>query len=112
MNGTAKKAETLIEPSLKKSELRYSLFETAQDGILILDAQTGAITDVNPFLIKSWDIRALSSWKRSFGKWVHSRMLKPARKPSKLCRRMNIFATTTCRLEQKTADWWMWNSSA
>jgi diguanylate cyclase (GGDEF)-like protein/PAS domain S-box-containing protein len=53
MNGTAKKAETLIEPSLKNSELRYRrLFEAAQDGILILDAQTGAITDVNPFLIK------------------------------------------------------------
>ena len=39
--------------SLKKSELRYRrLFEAAQDGILILDAGTGAITDVNPFLIK------------------------------------------------------------
>ena len=36
----------------KNSELRYRrLFETAQDGILILDAKTGAITDVNPFLI-------------------------------------------------------------
>jgi diguanylate cyclase (GGDEF)-like protein/PAS domain S-box-containing protein len=41
------------EPSLKASELRYRrLFETAQDGILILNAVTGAITDVNPFLIK------------------------------------------------------------
>jgi PAS domain S-box-containing protein len=34
------------------SELRYrSLFETAQDGILILNALTGDITDANPFLI-------------------------------------------------------------
>jgi PAS domain S-box-containing protein len=34
------------------SDERYRrLFETAQDGILILDAQTGKITDVNPFLI-------------------------------------------------------------
>lgn len=33
------------------SEERYRrLFETAQDGILILDADTGRITDVNPFL--------------------------------------------------------------
>jgi diguanylate cyclase (GGDEF)-like protein/PAS domain S-box-containing protein len=40
-------------PSLEASELRYRrLFEAAQDGILILDALTGAITDVNPFLIK------------------------------------------------------------
>ena len=37
---------------LRTSELRYRrLFEAAQDGILILDAETGAITDVNPFLI-------------------------------------------------------------
>jgi PAS domain S-box-containing protein/putative nucleotidyltransferase with HDIG domain len=37
---------------LRKSELRYRrLFETAQDGILILDAATGAISDVNPYLI-------------------------------------------------------------
>ena len=40
--------ETLIG-----SELRYRrLFETAQDGILILDADTGLIVDVNPFLIE------------------------------------------------------------
>ena len=38
---------------IKTSELRYRrLFEAAQDGILILDAETGAITDVNPFPIK------------------------------------------------------------
>src|SRR5688500_4865962 len=38
---------------IRTSELRYRrLFEAAQDGILILDAETGAITDVNPFLIK------------------------------------------------------------
>ncbi len=41
-----------VKPSLRNSELRYRrLFETAQDGILILDAKTGAITDVNPYLI-------------------------------------------------------------
>jgi CRP/FNR family transcriptional regulator, cyclic AMP receptor protein len=40
------------EEALRASELRYRrLFETAQDGILILDAQTGQITDVNPFLV-------------------------------------------------------------
>jgi PAS domain S-box-containing protein len=41
------------EHSLQVSEARYRrLFETAQDGILILDADTGQITDVNPYLIK------------------------------------------------------------
>src|ERR1700694_4365077 len=40
------------EDALRASELRYRrLFETAQDGILILDAKTGQITDVNPFLV-------------------------------------------------------------
>ena len=39
--------------NLKDSELRYRrLFESAQDGILILDAKTGMIEDVNPYLIK------------------------------------------------------------
>jgi len=41
------------EDKLRISEARYRrLFETAQDGILILDAASGAITDVNPFLLK------------------------------------------------------------
>jgi len=39
--------------ALRNSELSYRrLFETAQDGILILDAETGRVNDVNPFLIK------------------------------------------------------------
>ncbi|PKN94008.1 MAG: hypothetical protein CVU44_06290 [Chloroflexi bacterium HGW-Chloroflexi-6] len=38
---------------LRDSELRYRrLFEAAQDGILILDARTGMIEDVNPYLEK------------------------------------------------------------
>ncbi len=42
-----------VEATLRVSESRYRrLFETAQDGILILDADTGQITDVNPFLVK------------------------------------------------------------
>ena len=41
------------EEKLQFSELRYRrLFETAQDGILILDPESGQIVDVNPFLKK------------------------------------------------------------
>jgi PAS domain S-box-containing protein/putative nucleotidyltransferase with HDIG domain len=61
-----------VEQSLRNSELRYRrLFESAQDGILILDAETGSISDVNPYLIdmlgysreefvekKLWDVGA------------------------------------------------------
>jgi PAS domain S-box-containing protein len=42
--------------ALRVSELRYRrLFETAQDGILILDAESGEIIDVNPFLMDLLD---------------------------------------------------------
>jgi PAS domain S-box-containing protein len=42
--------------AVRISELRYRrLFETAQDGILILDANSGEIMDVNPFLIDLLD---------------------------------------------------------
>jgi formate hydrogenlyase transcriptional activator len=41
------------EEALTVSETRYRrLFEAAQDGILILDAETGQIADVNPFLVE------------------------------------------------------------
>jgi len=41
-----------IDERLLASETRYRrLFETTQEGILILDAETGMIVDVNPFLI-------------------------------------------------------------
>jgi diguanylate cyclase (GGDEF)-like protein/PAS domain S-box-containing protein len=53
MKTQARNVEMEDMQQIKTSELRYRrLFEAAQDGILILNAQTGAITDVNPFLIK------------------------------------------------------------
>jgi len=40
------------EEALEESETRYRrLFETAQDGILILDADTGQVEDANQFII-------------------------------------------------------------
>ena len=41
------------EAALQESEKRYRrLFESAKDGILILDADTGKVVDVNPFLLQ------------------------------------------------------------
>ncbi len=41
------------EEEIRASELNYRrLFETAQEGILILEAESGRVTDANPFLIK------------------------------------------------------------
>jgi PAS domain S-box-containing protein len=46
-------AETRTEQAIRASELNYRrLFEAARDGILILEVQTGQISDVNPFLIE------------------------------------------------------------
>lgn len=72
------------EEALKFSEIRYRrLFESAQDGILILDAETGQISDVNPFMVemlgysheeflgkKLWEIgpfKNMQASKASFG---------------------------------------------
>lgn len=49
---TLLKNERALE-ALQDSEKRYRrLFESAKDGILILDAHTGKVVDVNPFLLK------------------------------------------------------------
>jgi PAS domain S-box-containing protein len=67
------------EEALRASETRYRrLFETAQDGILILNADTGHIDDVNPFLTdmlgytyeefigkKLWEIGAFKNTEKS-----------------------------------------------
>ncbi|HCC06360.1 TPA: hypothetical protein DEP94_03325 [Candidatus Nomurabacteria bacterium] len=71
--------EKVIASKLLASEQRYRrLFETARDGILLLDSQTGEITDVNPFLIellgyskeeflgkKLWEVGAFKNIKAS-----------------------------------------------
>ncbi len=52
-NGNGASPNSLTEEALRVSELSYRrLFEAAQDGILILELDTGRITDVNPFLSK------------------------------------------------------------
>ena len=49
----AKESTRQALEALHQSESRYRrLFEAAKDGILILDAQTGMVVDVNPFLIE------------------------------------------------------------
>jgi PAS domain S-box-containing protein len=52
-DGNTTTSETRTEQALRASEMSYRrLFEAAQDGILILDVDTGRVTDVNPFLVK------------------------------------------------------------
>ena len=68
---------TEVSRHLRFSEMRYRrLFETARDGILILNAKTAEIEDVNPYLIemlaytrteflhrKLWDISSFKDTK-------------------------------------------------
>src|SRR5450432_2424556 len=50
-NTRTEEAEARSVQAILASELRYRrLFETAQDGILILDAETGQVVDANPFM--------------------------------------------------------------
>src|SRR5664279_410521 len=50
-NTRTEQAEARSVQAILASELRYRrLFETAQDGILILDADTGQVVDTNPFM--------------------------------------------------------------
>jgi two-component system CheB/CheR fusion protein len=50
---TDKTTATNAQQQLAISETRYrGLFESAKEGILILDAETGEIVDVNPFLME------------------------------------------------------------
>ena len=47
-----RRARVQVREAVNISEVRYRrLFESAQDGILILDADTGEILDVNPFMV-------------------------------------------------------------
>ena len=56
---TVKVRSRHIEHELKMSEARYRrLFETAQDGILILDGRTGQINEANRRILKMLEYSA------------------------------------------------------
>jgi PAS domain S-box-containing protein/putative nucleotidyltransferase with HDIG domain len=86
-------AQTSMQQLLKNSELRYRrLFEAAQDGILIVDAITGLINDVNPYLVnllgysrdeflamRLWDVGAfkdLEANRASFLDWQKEKFVR------------------------------------
>ena len=74
LKDTVKKAvkRGAVWKAFHDSETRYrQLFETAQDGILILDAESGEIRDANPFLLALLgytidDLRGKKLWEIGF----------------------------------------------
>ncbi len=68
------------DEALRASELSYRrLFEAARDGILILDVDTGRITDVNPFLVELLGFSRSEMLEKTLGNSAHSRILSPTR---------------------------------
>ncbi|KAF0142151.1 MAG: PAS/PAC sensor signal transduction histidine kinase [Stygiobacter sp.] len=65
--------QELAQQAIKSSEIKYRrLFETSKEGLILLDASTGVINDINPFIIeflgfpkedffdkKLWEIKAV-----------------------------------------------------
>ncbi len=104
---------TRAEAATKASELRYRrLFESAKDGILILDAATAEVLDVNPFLCsllglsreeildrKIWELGPFETFRRP------SSIFESSSKRS-------TSATRTCRSRARTAARSPWSSSA
>jgi PAS domain S-box-containing protein len=105
----------------RASEVRYRrLFETAQDGILILDAETGQVVDANPFMKdllgysqeeflgrKLWEIgpfKGEAASKLAFAKLQHTDRIRYEGLPleTKEGRRVEVeFITNAYLVEQK-----------
>jgi PAS domain S-box-containing protein len=66
------------EREMRVSALNYRrLFEAAQDGILILDAEGGRITEVNPFLVKLLGFSAGELVGRTLGETSSFKNIEP-----------------------------------
>ena len=91
--GRARPGEAGALEALRDSEIRYRrLFESAKDGILILDAENGMVTDVNPYLLdllgysrtevirkKVWELGFLEDVVASEGRFADLRQTKYVR---------------------------------
>jgi PAS domain S-box-containing protein len=102
-----------LQEEMRTSELRFRrLFETAQDGILLLTAETGEITDVNPFLTEILGYSRAEFLGRGYGKSVRSRIPRPADRRSSTCRTRAISVTRTYRWKLAPESSSTWSSSA
>ena len=100
------------EEALRSSETRYRrLFETTQDGILILDAEAGQILDVNPFLIEMLGYSHEDFLGKKLWEIVAFKDIEASKAIFGNCREKDMSATKICRLRRKTDIQWTWNLS-
>jgi PAS domain S-box-containing protein len=91
--------------NIKTSELRYRrLFEAAQDGILLLDAEMGMITDVNPFLVKLLGYTREEFVEKRLWEVGAFKDVKASQKAFEALQKNEYFATRICHLERKTTS--------
>jgi PAS domain S-box-containing protein len=88
--------------ALQASETRYRrLFETAQDGILILNAETGEIDDVNPYMIDMLHYSREEFLGKNSGRSVLSKTKSLIKPPLKSYRTRDISGTKIYLWRQK-----------
>ncbi len=85
-----------VDKALRTSEMRYRrLFEAAKDGILLLNAKTAQIEDVNPFLINMLGYSHEELLGKNYGKSELSKILPSAKKHLLNCKKIATFAMIT-----------------
>ena len=102
-----------IEQALRTSELSYRrLFEAAQDGILILDVETGRITDVNPFMVNLLGYSHGEMVGKTVGELspFHDIVCNQASWNS--CKKMDMSAMKICPSKRRIAATSPWSLSA
>jgi PAS domain-containing protein len=108
-----RRARQQVEDTLHVSEIRYRrLFEAARDGILILDAVTHQITDVNPFMVELLGYTRDEFLGKDSGTSACSWMRPPVGRRFAPCRRPALSGTRTCRSKPRRARAGTWSLSA
>jgi PAS domain S-box-containing protein len=94
-----------IQKKLEESETRYRrLFESAHDGILILDSKTGQITDVNPFLEKLLGYSKLEFLNKKLWELGAFKNMKAARDAFKILQKDGYVRYEDLPLETKDGE--------
>jgi PAS domain-containing protein len=88
------------------------LFEAAKDGILILDADTGRITDVNPFLYKLLGFSRSEMVGKTVGELSPFKDIVSNRSCLSDYKRTGMSAMKTCRWKPRMAARLPWSLSA